>query len=276
MRAVAAAALLALAWPAAARAADLGGGTAPTSVRGYRAQLTIVSVRTAATGTAVVRAVVAARCGVGAVKDRVTLAADGSFALTATKRDRAPEEPGIRRVATVKVHGRVVGAVAIGTASTRIKLRRGGRTVDRCHTTSRTWQARMPAPETVAALPRASRGYFGLTTQTRRPHAFLLHIDRSGRRVQAAVFDYALDCSGRALEKQNLTPGGRVSASGGFSLRERFTLRFANGTERYRVKVEGRFTPTGVTGTLSVGATMRSGDIAIPCATGKVAFAGAL
>jgi hypothetical protein len=224
----------------------------------------------------VVRAAVAARCGVGAIKASGPVAADGSFSLTATKRDRAPEEPGIRRVAVVQVSGRVVGAAAIGTASTRIKLRRGGRTVDRCHTSARAWQARTPVPETVGALPRASHGYFGLTIQTHRPHAFVLHVDRAGRRVQAAAFDYALDCSGRTLEKHNLTPGGRVSASGGFSLRERFTLRFANGSERYRVKVDGRFTSTGVTGMLSVSATMRSGEIAIPCTTGKVAFAGAL
>jgi hypothetical protein len=276
MRAVAAVALLALTWPAAARAADLGGGTAPTRVGAYRSQLTIVSVRTAANGSAIVRATVAARCGVGAIKAQATLAADGSFAVTATKRDRAPEEPGIRRVAIVKVSGRVVGAAATGTASTRIKLRRGGRVVDRCHTSARTWQARTPVPETVAAPPRPSRGYFGLTGQTDRPHAFLLHVDGAAHRVQAATFDYALDCSGRTLEKQNLTPGGRVSATGGFSLRERFTLRFANGTERYRVKVSGRFTATGVTGTLSVRASMQSGEIVIPCTTGKVTFAGAL
>jgi hypothetical protein len=276
MRALAAAALLALAWPAAAHAADYGGGTAPTSVGGYRGQLTVVSLRTPAAGTAVVRALVAARCGVGAVKVRAAVAADGTFALTATKRDHAPEEAGIRRVAVVQVTGRIINTVAIGTASTKIKLRRAGRIVDRCHTAARTWQARTPVPETVGALPRPSRGYFGLTTQAHRPHAFLLHVDAGGSRVQAAVFDYALGCGGRTLEKQNLTPGGRVSASGGFSLRERFTLRFANGSERYRVKVDGRFTPNGVTGTLSVRATMRSGGTAVPCTTGKVAFAGAL
>jgi hypothetical protein len=259
----------------AAAALALGGGTVATSVDGYRGQLTLVSIRPA-TGTAVVRALVAARCGVGAVKVKTPVAADGSFAFAASKRDRAPEEAGLRRVARVRASGRIVGGVATGTASTRITLRRGSHAVDRCHTGARTWQARTPVPETVAGPPRPSRGYFGLTDQTHRPHALVLHVDAAGRRVQAAAFDYALTCGARTLEKQNLTPGGRISASGGFSLRERFTLRFANGTDRYRVKMDGRFTPTGVTGTLSVRATMHSSGVALPCATGRVAFAGAL
>ena len=99
----------------------------------------------------------------------------------------------------------------------------------------------------------------------------MLHVDAAARRVQAAVFDYALDCGGRRVETANVTPGGRIAANGTFSLRERFTLRFENATERYRVKVDGRFTPLGVNGTLSV--TVR-GDAS--CRTGDVTFAGSL
>ena len=277
MRALAAAALLALASPAAARAADLGGGTAPTSLRGYRGQLTLVSVR-AAGGSAIVRAVVAARCGVGAIKARTPVAADGTFAVAATKRDRAPEEPGVRRVARVTVSGRIVGAVATGTASTRITLRRGGRVAERCGTAARTWQARTPVAETVAAPARPSRGYFGLTNQPRRPHAFLLHVDAGARRVQAAAFDYTLLCGGRTVERQNITPGGPIAANGAFGLAERFTLRFANATERYRVRVDGRFTVHGVNGTLTVKSVARSraGGVIERCRTGTISFVGAL
>jgi hypothetical protein len=277
MRAVAAAALLALAWPAAARAADLGGGTPPTSVRGYRGQLTLVSLR-AVGGAVFVRALVAARCGVGAAKGRVTMAADGSFSLAATKRDRAPEEAGLRRVARVTVRGRMLGAVAAGTASTRITLRRGAHVADRCGTGARTWQARTPAAEAVAGPARPSRGYFGLTSQTRRPHALLLGVDAVARRVQAAAFDYAVDCGGRLRERQDITPGGAIGPNGGFSLAERFTLRFADAIERYRVKVDGRFTPNGVAGTLSVTSVARSrgGAVIERCRTGSVSFMGAL
>jgi hypothetical protein len=277
MKAIAAAALLALAWPAGARAADLGGGTAPTTLGGYRGQLTLVSLR-AAGGAVIVRALVAARCGVGAMKGRAVVAADGSFALTATKRDRAPEETGLRRVARVTVRGRLFGAVATGVASTRIVLRRGGRVAERCAAAARTWQARTPAAEAVAGPPRPSRGYFGLATQPGRPHPFLLHVDAAARRVQAVVFDYTAGCGGRLRERQNITPGGSIGPNGGFSVAERFTLRFANATERYRVKVDGRFTLNGVAGTLSVASVARSraGAVIERCGTGKVAFAGAL
>lgn len=260
----------------AAAALALGGGTAPTSVDGYRGQLTLVSIRPAA-GTAVVRALVAARCGVGAVKVRAPVAADGSFAFAATRRDRAPEEAGLRRVARVRVTGRIAGAVATGTASTRITLRRGSRAVERCKTAARTWQARTPAPSTVAAPPRASRGYFGLTSQAQRPHALVLHVDKTAHRVQAVAFDYALACGGRTVEKQNLTAGGAISATGGFSLRERFPVFFSDAVERYRVKIDGRFTASGVSGTLSVTSTARArgGGVIGRCRTGNVTFAGA-
>src|SRR5689334_16902018 len=132
MRALAAAALLALAGPAAARAADAGGGTAPSSVGDYRSRLTILTIRPAADGTATVRATIAARCGVARVTRRdVTLAPDGSFSFTTTVRDHAPEDPRVRRVAAIAVSGRFAAPVATGAASARLKLVRRGRVVDR-------------------------------------------------------------------------------------------------------------------------------------------------
>ena len=141
----------------------------------------------------------------------------------------------------------------------------------RCSSGTRAWQARAAVAEAVPGPPRPSRGYFGLTGDARRTHAFMVHVDAAARRVQAAVFDYALDCGGRRVETANVTPGGRIAANGTFSLRERFTLRFENATERYRVRVDGRFTPLGVNGKLSV--TVR-GDAS--CRTGDVMFAGSL
>jgi hypothetical protein len=249
---------------AAAGLLALGGGTAPTGVHGYRGQLTIVSLHRGAPGSVVVRALVQARCGAGQIKRRVPLAADGTFAVDTTERDRAPEYPGVRRIADVQISGRIAGAVAAGTAATRVRLERRGRRVGRCRSGSRTWQARTAVAQTAPGPPRARRGYFGLTAQARRPHAFMLHVDAAARRVQAAVFDYALECRGRRLELANVTPGGRIGADGRFSLRERFTAAAA----RYRVQVDGRFTPAGVSGTLSV----VRGD----CRTGPVTFAGGL
>jgi hypothetical protein len=270
LRPLAAAALLALAWPAAARAADLGGGTPSTSARGYRAQLTLVTMRTAADGTAVVRATVPARCGVAHVtRVGVAIAADGSFAFTATARDRAPEDRRVHRIARVQVSGNVIGAVR-GTVSAKIRLVRHGRTADRCSSGARAWQARAAAAEPVAGPPHPGAAYYGLTAQPVRPHALVLHVG-SGR-VQTLAFQYRLPCTDRVVETDNLTPGGAIAADGTFHLREKFTLRYANGDERFRVKVDGQFTTGGANGTLSVSSTFGKDH----CATGVVRWAAAL
>jgi hypothetical protein len=266
MRALAAAALLALAWPAAARAADLGGGTPSTGVRSYRSQLTLVTLRTAPAGTAIVRATIPARCGAAHVTRRdVPIAADGSFSFTATARDRAPEDARVRRIARVRVQGTVAG----GTVSARLRLVLHGRTVDRCNSGTRAWQARTPVAEPIAGPALANTAYYGLTEQPTRPHALVLRAG-SGR-LQTVAFQYRLPCTNRVLETDNLTPGGAIAANGTFHLRERFTVRYTGGAERFRVKVDGRFTPAGANGTLSV--TSRFGQD--HCATGVVQWAAA-
>jgi hypothetical protein len=272
MRTLAAAALLALAWPAAAHAAAAGGGTGPDSVRRYRDQLTIITVRPKADGTAIVRALVQARCGAGEIKRTVTFAADGSFAINTTQHDRAPEDGRVRRIAAVKISGRMVGPVASGTVSARVRFVLGGDTVERCRSGTRAWQARVAAAEPTAGPPVANHGYFGLTSEASRPHAFLLRVGAGGKRVQTAVFEYRLKCGSRSVETNNVTPGGRIAADGTFSLRERFALRYADGTERFRVRVDGHFTATGVNGTLSVSSRFGSAR----CGTGRLTFAGAL
>jgi hypothetical protein len=166
----------------------------------------------------------------------------------------------------------MVGTVVSGTASARVRFVLGGDTVERCRSGARAWQARAAAPESTAGPPIAGRRYFGLTNQPVRPHAFLLRVSPGGARVQTAVFQYRLPCTDRVVETENITPGGPIAADGTFHLRERFTLRYANGTERFRVKVDGQFTPAGVNGTLSVSSRVGSGH----CATGRVRFAGAL
>jgi hypothetical protein len=266
MRALAAAALLILAWPAAARAADLGGGTPSTSVRDYRAQLTLVTLRTAPAGTATVRATVPASCGVAHITRRtVPIAADGSFAFTATGRDRAPEDASVRRISRVRVHGTVAG----GTVSARLRLERHGRTFDRCTAHARAWQARTPVAESVAGPPRAGTAYYGLTEQLTRPHALVLRVGAG--RVQTAAFQYRLPCTDRVVETDNLTPGGKIAADGSFHLSERFTIPYADGPERFRVKVDGQFTPAGANGTLSVSSKFAQDH----CATGVVHWAAA-
>jgi hypothetical protein len=269
MRVLAAAALLALAWPAAAHAAAAGGGTAPDGVRGYRDQLTIITIRPQGEGTAVVRAYVQARCGAAEIKRTVTLAPDGSFAIDTTERDRAPEDHRVRRVADVKITGRMVGTAVSGMASARVRLVLDGDTVERCRSGARAWQARVPPSEGPAGSLIGGHAFYGLTDQPGRPHAFLLRVDPGATRVQTAVFQYRLPC-GR--ESANVTPGGRIAADGTFSLRERFAVHYENGTEPFRVKVDGQFKTGGVFGTLSV--SSRFGNQR--CSTGRLRFAAAL
>jgi len=277
MRAVVVAALLAMAWPAAAAAADAGGGTAPASVRGYRSALTIVTLRPTAGGTVVVRALVQAQCGSAQITRRVPVAADGSFSLAATQRDHPREEPRARRVANVQIAGRLVGLVASGTATARIKFVLGGRVVSRCGSGRRAWQARGAAPQTVPGPPQPGRGYYGLTGQPTRAHALLVRVGAGGHRVATAVFEYRLTCRRRAVEASNVTPGGPIAADGTFHLRERFAVHYSNAIERFRVKVDGAFTPTGVNGTVSVTSVARSeGRVIDRCRTGAVTFTGAL
>jgi hypothetical protein len=265
--------LAAIALPAAAPAADYGGGTAVRSIGKYRRQLTTVTVRTRTDGKAFVRSFVQARCGSVSLGRTVTPTASGAFTIRTTVRSLTGD---LRRTARITVAGTVAGTSGSGTASATLTFRRGGRVVGGCRSGTRPWQVHDPVPETVAGPPVANAGYYGLTSQTSgRPHAFTLHVGDGARRVSSAVFEYRRRCRRGSPEANNVTPGGPIHADGTFSLRERFTLRFSNATERYVVKVDGRFTPTGVNGTLSVESVTRSpsGRVIDRCQTGRRSFA---
>jgi hypothetical protein len=269
--------LAAIALPAAAEAADYGGGTAVKSVAKYRRQLTTVTVRTRTDGKAFVRALVQARCGSASLGRTVTPTATGAFTVRATVRSRGSD---LHRTAQITVRGIVAGTSGSGTASARLTFRRGGRVVGGCTSGTRTWQVRAAVVDTLVGPPKANAGYYGLTSQTtaKRPRAFTLHVDGGAGRVQSAVFEYRSRCRRGSVELNNITPGGPIRADGTFSLRERFTLRFADGSERFLVKVDGRFTPTGVNGSLSVKSVARSpsGRVTDRCQTGRLGFAAAL
>lgn len=238
-----------LVWPAGAAATDYGGGRVPD---------TIVSLRTSG-GSVVVRAYLTARCGSGALRRRVPLAPDGSFSVAATTRGRPRDDRRVRRVSRFTLAGRVAGSTASGTARMRLRFRRGGRVVGRCDTGERRWQA--------------GTGLKGLTSQASgRPRAFLLGV--RGTRVTRAVFEYRLRCRRFVYEQIDLTPGGRIAADGTFRLRERFTLRYSDARERFRVTVRGRLTPTGVGGRLSVSSVARSlsGRVIDRCRSGPISF----
>lgn len=238
-----------LLWPASASAADYGGGRVPD---------TVVTLRTSG-DSVVVRAYLTGRCGSAPVRRRVPLAADGWFSVAATTRGRPRDDRRLRRVSRFALAGRVAGSTATGTARMRLTFRRRGRVLGRCGTGDRGW--------------RAGTDLKGLTGQSGgRPRAFLLGV--GGPRVTTAVFEYRLRCRRFAYEQINLTPGGPIAADGAFVLRERFTVRYSDARERFRVAVRGRVTPTGVGGRLSVTSVARSltGRVIDRCRTGPVSF----
>ncbi len=266
MRALGAAAIVTLGLPSAAVAADYGGGT-PAD-----AGLTLVAVRTADDGSARVSAKVAAGCGVGNATRAVQVAADGTLGFSATVRRGAGD--GVRQTTRIALSGQLAGASASGTVTARLTFRRGGRVVERCSTT-RAWTARAAAAEPAAGAPAAGGAYYGLTSQT---EPFVLRVDAAAARVRTAAFEYVQRCRREPFEWENITPGAAIAADGTFRLRERFSIRWKEGRERYRVKVDGRFTTTGVSGTLSVSSVLRSpgGRVLDRCRTGRTTFAAVL
>jgi hypothetical protein len=276
MRAVVLAGLLALAWPAAAQAVDYGGGQAPPSAKRAHRDVALVTLRVPGNGRVTVRAAVAAPCGVGKIRRTLTPGADGSFRFAATVRTRT-STPGVRQTSRMTVAGRVAGSAASGTATAKVRFRRHGRIVARCSSGTDNWQARAAVAGTTPAPPRALGAYYGTTSQG--PRAIVVRTAGNARRVAAAVFQYRMTCRNRVFDGENITPGGAIAADATFHLRERFALRFAEGNERYRVAVDGRFTATGVSGTLSVRSVFKrrgDGRVRDRCTTGPTIFAAAL
>jgi hypothetical protein len=268
-----------MAWPAAAQGTDYGGGTVPESFSKTGRQLTLVGIRTTNTGRAHVRVGVSARCGFSRLRHPVRLNPDGTFAFNVNVQPhRLRENRFVRQFARIRMTGRVAATSAIGTARVRIVKRRGGRVIARCRSSQRTWQARIRAAEPSAGAPVSNGGYFGLTSQRRVPFPLVMRVSPNAKRVRVTVFDYRQRCGNGFWEWDNVTPSGAIRSNGTFRLRERFTYFWRDGPERYRVRIDGRFTPRGVNGTLSVTSVhrSRSGRVLDRCRTGRVTFAALL
>lgn len=267
-RAAAAAALLLAALPATAHATDYGGGTAASSPRG----LALVSVRTAADGTARVSVTFATRCYTVRGERTARLAPDGTFALDFRVRGRVRDLPrNLRQSTRIRVSGTVAVLDGTGTVEVNARLRRDGRTVERCDPAARTWHVRASRPlPAVAGAPRPDGSYHGLTSQAA---ALALRVDPSGERVRLMAFAYSLRCREGTRRWENVTPGAPV-AQYAFRLRERFSFRWREGRERYRVVVDGGFGADAVTGSIAVTSVLRapSGRVVDRCRTGPLTF----
>lgn len=266
--------------PAAARAdvvpGDYGGGVIARGSKALRLAVgsSWMWARVAPGGQARIGGVARVACGLTRFDAEVALAPDGSFRFSRVRKTR---EAGHRLRAAVTVRGRFDGAAASGTVSGRLRNRHPDGVVRRCSTRgARRWQMRMRAAAGPPGPPAAGATYRGLTAQQGDvPRPFLLRVAGSGSRVAVAVFDYTRRCSEQELFLNDITPSATIRPDGSFTIRERFTLRYIRVRERFRVRVDGRFTAGGVTGALQVTSVARrrsSGRVVDRCDTGQVGF----
>jgi hypothetical protein len=109
------------------------------------------------------------------------------------------------------------------------------------------------------------------------PRPFLLRVGRDTRRVAFAVFEYTRHCQRRRFLLNDVTRGAPIRPDGTFSIRNHFTLRYADvrQTERFRVQVDGAFAAGAVTGTLRVTSVARrrgTRRVVDRCDSGPLAF----
>jgi hypothetical protein len=176
MRALAGA-LVCLALPAAANAADYGGGTAPDGIRQADDQLTLIAFRMADDGTGRAEIAVATPCGAIRARPRIGLAADGTFSVDV---GRGTEE----RRTEIAMSGQMVGPVASGTVRATVTVRRRRHVVDKCDSGVREWNVRA-----AGAVAAPAGAYYGLSSQT-----LPLVLSVAGSRVRVAAFGYSVDC----------------------------------------------------------------------------------
>ena len=175
---------------------------------------------------------------------------------------------GVRQRSEITLAGQIVGPVASGSVRARVTFRRGNRVLERCNSGTREWNARA-----AGAVAAPAGAFYGLTNQSGRPFPFVLSV--GGSRVRVAAFDYRMRCRRGDFEWENITPGGPIAADGTFSLDERFSRRWREGRERFRIRVEGQVTATGVSGHVGVSSVVRSpsgGRVIDRCATGRRTF----
>jgi hypothetical protein len=92
--------------------------------------------------------------------------------------------------------------------------------------------------------------------------------------VLTTVMGYVKYCR-EPFPMANFSPTVPIRRDGTFAIRERFTQRFTDAVERSRLRIEGRFTAGGVTGTFrvrSVARRPRSGRVFDRCDTGTRRF----
>jgi hypothetical protein len=258
---------------AAVTPGDYGGGAFAAGT----GQATWMWARVGADGSAHIGGRTQLGCALGWFDAHAKLAPDGSFRFS---RVRLTRETGHVIRAAVTVSGRFDGALATGTVRARLRDRTPRGNVQRCATRrARAWKLHLRPAAGAPAPPQPGGAYLGLTSQAGSvPKPFLLRVNRKATRVGVAIFDYTRICRQGGISLNNFTPGAPIRPDGTFSLRERFRLPFKGGIrERFGIRIDGRFTAGGVSGSLRVTTVARRGGRAIDrCDTGPLTFAALL
>jgi hypothetical protein len=192
---------------------------------------------------------------------RARLAADGSFTVKIRRRS---SNRGLRRTERVEVRGRFTeGGAASGTVSGTVTLRRRERSPRRCGFGPLPLDLRRSdlGIGLQPAAPQPGAGYFGLTGQRSSGfmHPVVLVISPDGARIETLVTSFTKHCDPARVRVGGRTTGPiPLRADGRFSLRDRYTERYVDATERTVLRISGRFVDGGVFGKIRARSVART------------------
>lgn len=172
-----------------------------------------------------------------------------------------------------RIEVRLTGTLDGSTATGAITLTPAGLRFARCKARTRPFTLRAETvPTGAAAQPAPGSLLSGLTAEAagglRLPVA--LKVNGRGTRL-TALWQGTMRCGATAvLTVVNLTPRTRIRGDATFSRRERYSIRYRDGSvDRYRVVFRGRLLADGAAGTLRARMqTSKPGASFYPCDSG--------
>jgi hypothetical protein len=184
-----------------------------------------------------VRGQVHTPCGAGALAHRIVLAPDGSFTAAWSERDRWGRTP---RRARFTFTGKLETTTVTGTIAVQLRLkpRRRWRT---CSSSVPVVLRRDGDINQNPLLPPANAQFSGQTTDDR---GVVIRTSPDGRSVSGMLFGYKLICFAIRPDyraNNNYSPPIAIAPDGSFTSRERFSIRYRDGRERFVVRIDGHF-----------------------------------
>jgi outer membrane protein assembly factor BamB len=182
--------------------------------------------------------------------------------------------------ARVDIRGSFTGGRMTATSRLRVDRRRGGTRGCRGGRSGRLRLRREQAPAG-QPVPRAANGTALLGSSDQRdgelPLGAVLRVVDRGRRI-AATWQALARCRRGSLPIDNHSRAMRITRKGTFRRRERFTIRYRDGSrDRYRISFGGQLLSDGAVGTLRVRVSIvtRRGRTLARCDSGVRRWAAA-